>query len=139
MDKIIVNNYSLDTEQLKPIFDNSKYSMIVAGAGSGKTLTLIGKVKYLLENKLLKPEEICMISFTNEAVFNLNENNQKNCGVDVAVFTFHKLALDILKQEHVSYQIAPPDLLSYTVQEFFQAKCFGNAFLIKKCYQVFDY
>ena len=139
MDKIIVNNYSLDTEQLKPIFDNPKYSMIVAGAGSGKTLTLIGKVKYLLENKLLKPEEICMISFTNEAVFNLKENIQKNCGVDVAVFTFHKLALDILKQEHVSYQIAPPDLLCYTVQEFFQAKCFGNAFLIKKCYQVFDY
>ena len=139
MDKIIVNNYSLDTEQLKPIFDNPKYSMIVAGAGSGKTLTLIGKVKYLLENKLLKPEEICMISFTNEAVFNLKENIQKNCQVEIPVFTFHKLALDILKKENISYQIAKPDFLEYTIDEFFQAKCFHNPFLIKKCYQVFDY
>lgn len=139
MNNIIVNNYSLDSEQLKPILEQAKYSIIIAGAGSGKTLTLIGKVKYLLENHLLKPEEICMVSFTNEAIRDLQKNIQKNCKAEVPVFTFHKLALDILKKEHISYQIAQEDFLSYTIDEFFQAKCFGNAFLIKKCYQVFDY
>lgn len=139
MGKIIVNNYPLDKEQLKPILDHPKYSIIIAGAGSGKTITLIGKVKYLLENKLLKPEEICMISFTNEAVCNLQKNILKNCGVEIPIFTFHKLALHILKQEHIPYQIATPDLLPYVIHEFFQSKCFGNKFLIKKCYQVFDY
>ena len=139
MDKIIVNNYPLDKEQLKPILDHPKYSMIIAGAGSGKTMTLIGKVKYLLENQLFQPEEICMISFTNEAVCNLQKNILKNCGVEVPIFTFHKLALHILKQEHSSYQIAPTELLSYIIQEFFRSKCFGNKFLIKKCYQIFEY
>ena len=42
MTKITVNNYDLDEEQLKPILENAKYSLIIAGAGSGKTLTLIG-------------------------------------------------------------------------------------------------
>ena len=67
MKKIMVNGYSLDEEQLKPVLENAKYSLIIAGAGSGKTLTLIGKIKYMLENHLIKPEEICTISFTNEA------------------------------------------------------------------------
>ena len=54
MKEIIVNGYPLDKEQLKPIIENQKYSLIIAGAGSGKTLTLIGKIKYLLENNIYK-------------------------------------------------------------------------------------
>ena len=99
MIKIIVNNYELDEEQLKPVLENAKYSLIIAGAGSGKTLTLIGKIKYMLDNQLIKPEEICTISFTNEATNNLKQNIFKNCHVDVPTFTFHKLALDILKKD----------------------------------------
>ena len=138
MTKITVNNYDLDEEQLKPVLENAKYSLIIAGAGSGKTLTLIGKIKYMLDNQLIKPEEICTISFTNEATNNLKKNIIKNCHVEVPTFTFHKLALDILKKEHVSYKIARPDLLEFTIQEFFETKCFGNTFLIKKCYKIFD-
>ena len=128
----------LDEEQLKPVLENAKYSLIIAGAGSGKTLTLIGKIKYMLENQLINPQEICRISFTNEATNNLKKNILKNCHVEVPTFTFHKLALDILKKEHVSYKIARPDLLEFTIQEFFETKCFGNTFLIKKCYKIFD-
>ncbi len=138
MNKITVNNYDLDEEQLKPILENAKYSLIIAGAGSGKTLTLIGKIKYLLENNLFKPEEICTISFTNEATNNLKKNILKNCGLEVPTFTFHKLALDILKRAQIHYTIATPDLLEFTADEFFQTKCFGNNFLAKKCYKIFD-
>lgn len=138
MTKITVNNYELDEEQLKPVLDNAKYSLIIAGAGSGKTLTLIGKIKYMLENKFIKPEEICTISFTNEATNNLKKNILKNCLVEVPTFTFHKLALNILKANNVTYKIANDNLLDFTIQEFFEAKCFDNKFLIKKCYSVFD-
>lgn len=138
MIKIIVNNYELDEEQLKPVLENTKYSLIIAGAGSGKTLTLIGKIKYMLENQLIQPEEICTISFTNEATNNLKQNIFKNCHVDVPTFTFHKLALDILKKEKIFYTIAKPDLLEFTIDEFFQTKCFGNSFLAKKCYKILD-
>lgn len=62
MSEITINNYKLDEEQLKPILENPKYSLIVAGAGSGKTLTILGKIKYLLDNHILKPDEICALS-----------------------------------------------------------------------------
>ena len=138
MKKIIVNGYELDDEQLKPVLDNPHYSLIIAGAGSGKTLTLIGKIKYLLENNLAKPEEICAISFTNEATNNLKQNIWKNCQVSVVTKTFHKLALWILKEAKITYAIAPESLLSFVIEEFFQTECFNNSFLKRKCYKIFN-
>lgn len=128
MNEITINNYKLDEEQLRPILDNPKYSLIVAGAGSGKTLTIIGKIKYLIDNHLLKPNEICALSFTNEAVKNLNNNIIKNCQVEVPTFTFHKLALTIL--EHNEYQVLASDYLTYLIDEFFKTFCDDNKQLL---------
>lgn len=136
-EKIIVNGYELDEQQLASVIENKKYSLIIAGAGSGKTLTLIGKIKYLLDNSILKPDEICCISFTNEATNNLRESIFKNCNVELSVFTFHKLALTILKDSDIQYNIAASDLLSYIIDEFFFSKCFGNILLQNMVYKIF--
>ena len=135
--KIIINGYALDDEQLKPVIENQKYSLIIAGAGSGKTLTLIGKIKYLLENNIYKKDEICCISFTNEATNNLRNNIIKNCKVEVPTYTFHKLALEILQQENIEYKISSPTLLNEIIDEFFSSKCFGNNTLQKIIYKKF--
>ena len=90
--------------------------MVVAGAGSGKTLTIIGKIKYLIEVKKLDYKEILCISFTNEAVTNLKEKLNLN----IECYTFHKLALEILRDNHVYYQVASSDFLEYTVNEYFE-------------------
>jgi len=135
MNHLTINGYPLDEEQLKPILEDEKYSLIIAGAGSGKTLTLIGKIKYLLETKKCQKEEICCISFTNEAANNLSRNIEKNCHQKVNTFTFHKLALEILKDKN--YQIANPKLLDETIDEFFYSKCFGNKFLQNIIYKSF--
>ena len=88
-----INGFSLDKEQRAAILTKSKYSIIVAGAGSGKTLTMIGKVKYLTEVKKVNPKHILCISFTNEATLSLK---QKLNIPDIDVLTFHKLAIKIL-------------------------------------------
>ena len=44
-----INGYALDAQQRASILNAKKYSLIVAGAGSGKTLTLVGKIKYLIK------------------------------------------------------------------------------------------
>ena len=56
-DFFIINGYPLDNQQIKAIINAGKYSLIVAGAGSGKTLTMIGKIKYLLEVKKLNQKK----------------------------------------------------------------------------------
>ena len=49
-----INGYKLDINQRKIITDNKTNILVVAGAGSGKTLTIVGKIKYLIEKLGLK-------------------------------------------------------------------------------------
>ena len=64
----IDKNINLDVEQRIAILTEEDYSMIIAGAGSGKTTTMAAKVKYLVERLNVNPEEIMLISYTNKAV-----------------------------------------------------------------------
>ncbi len=65
-----INGKSLDKYQKRVIIDDTREILVVASAGSGKTLTIIGKVKYLIEMKGYKENEILCLSFTNETVNN---------------------------------------------------------------------
>ena len=105
----------LDKYQKKVVLDNSDRLLVVAGAGSGKTLTIIAKVKYLIERCGIKEREILCLSFTNETVNNLKDKVKYN----VDVLTFHKLALRILENNGFSYKISSDTLINYIVNEFF--------------------
>lgn len=132
-DFFIINGYLLDEQQRNAILNAEKYSLIVAGAGSGKTLTMIGKIKYLLEIKHVKPEEILCISFTNESVKSLKEKikNEK-----IHIFTFHKLAMHILKEEEEFFEIALDTYLNQTIKAFFEEKIWDNSFLKKQFFKL---
>ena len=114
--KIIIDNKTLDKYQKKAVLCNKDNYLVIAGAGSGKTLTIIAKIKYLIENSY-KENEILCISFTNETVNSIKEKLIAN-NLDIAVLTFHKLSLRILNNK---YKIAPQDLLKYTIDEFFES------------------
>ena len=105
----------LDKYQKKVVLDNSNRLLVVAGAGSGKTLTITAKVKYLIEREGYQENEILCLSFTNEAVNNLTERLNYN----VKVLTFHKLALEILKENNFYYQISNDTLINYITNELF--------------------
>lgn len=62
----IDSNIHLDEEQRKAILIDEDYSLIVAGAGSGKTTTMAAKVKYLIEKKHVSPKDIILLSFTKK-------------------------------------------------------------------------
>lgn len=59
-----------DKYQLDAIKSN-KNTLLIAGAGAGKTFTIIEKIKYLINEKNIKPCEILVISFTNKSVNDL--------------------------------------------------------------------
>ena len=69
--------------------------LIIAGAGTGKTTTIVGRIAYFIQNKGASPESILALTFTNDAAKQL-----KNKLVDVIgepgnlidVCTFHSFA-----------------------------------------------
>ena len=73
----IDKNIILDEEQKNVILDESQNLIVIAGAGTGKTTTISAKVKYLVDIKKVKAEEILIISFTNKAINELKERIKK--------------------------------------------------------------
>jgi DNA helicase-4 len=91
-----VEGKSLDGQQRKAILVDEDNSLIIAGAGSGKTTTIAGKVKYLTEKLNIKPKNILLISFTRKSADEMKERIFENMDINIAVKTFHKLGLDII-------------------------------------------
>jgi len=87
----------LTSKQKEAIIRNDNRVLTVAGAGTGKTSTVIGKVKYLLDRQWCKPEEILLLSFSKDAVKELEKRLKENNNDAVNTMTFHKLGLEIIK------------------------------------------
>lgn len=88
----------LDDEQRRVVLSDEDYTLVIAGAGAGKTTTVAAKVKYLVEKKNIKPQEILVISFTNKAVGELKDKINKDLKIDCPVTTFHKAGYAICKR-----------------------------------------
>ena len=56
-----ISGYILDKQQQDIVLDNSNYLLVVAGAGSGKTLTILGKIHYLVKYRNILSEEILFL------------------------------------------------------------------------------
>lgn len=85
--------YPLDKQQRRSIVSEEDNCLVVSSAGSGKTSSIVGKVKYLTEIKGVAPERILLISYTNKAAAELTERMATN---GLKGYTFHKLAIDII-------------------------------------------
>ena len=114
-----INGYPLDEYQSRVVLSEEQKTLVVAGAGSGKSLTIIGKIVYLIKVKNVNPKDILCISFTNDATINLKKNIKKNYNFDLDIYTFHKLALTILQDNKEEYEIAPDDFLNNVIDNFF--------------------
>ena len=76
--------------------------VILAGAGTGKTYTIVEKIKHLIANKVYAPERIVCITFSNEAANNLLSRVQKfvnlENGKEPIIKTFHAFSADLLRR-----------------------------------------
>ena len=106
-----VENHPLDKEQRKSIYDPARFNLTVAGAGSGKTTTILGKILYLLQSSFASPPEILVLSFTHDSAKELRERFsreyyqafaeqillRKSPPLNITIETFHSLALKLLR------------------------------------------
>ena len=93
-----IEGKSLDDQQRSAILTDEYSNLVIAGAGSGKTLTIIGKIKYLIEVKKVNPDEILLLSFTKKTVKELNERLVE-LDIGAIATTFHKLGYNIIKNQ----------------------------------------
>lgn len=91
-----VNGCVLDYLQVKSVITCENNNLVIAGAGSGKTLTIVAKVRYLLEKFSINPDEILLVSFTNKACDELSEKISRSLNTDVRAKTFHVLGNEII-------------------------------------------
>lgn len=120
-----IGNKSLDDCQRNIVLNESKALLVVAGAGSGKTFTILGKIKYLIEYKKIDASKILCISLTNDTVNNL-KSKLLNLGFNIDVKTFHKLGLDILKKYNKNISICDDNYLDFIIEEYFLSYIFNK-------------
>lgn len=122
LDYKFVEGYSLDRQQVESIENDSQNTLVVAGAGTGKTTTIIGKVKWIL-NRWIREKcnipRILVISFTHATRIELEKrilaeilNNDEifkiyHPGVFLMIETFHSLALKIVKETRQNMRAGP--------------------------------
>lgn len=88
-----VEGRKLDGQQRTAVVTDEDNNLVIAGAGSGKTTTIVGKVNYVLDRYKVSPDEILLISFTNKSAATLAGRININ-GVEAK--TFHKFGKDII-------------------------------------------
>ncbi len=97
MYKGVDDNIHLDEEQIKAILSEEDYSLIIAGAGTGKTTTMAAKVKYLVDIKGVDPSKILVMSYTKKATLELEKRIVNDFNIPAFVTTFHSLGYTYIK------------------------------------------
>lgn len=123
----------LDDEQRKVVLSDEDYTLVIAGAGAGKTTTVSAKVKYLVEKKNIKPEEILVISYTNKAVGELQDKINKGLKINCPVTTFHKAGYAILrKQDSAPKRVVDQGFMYHVINNYLKGNILENPELVEK-------
>jgi DNA helicase II / ATP-dependent DNA helicase PcrA len=89
-------------QQKKAVEHNSGPLLIIAGAGTGKTAVVTGRILYLLRKKLAKPSEILALTFMEKAANEMIERVDLEMPLgyeEVSISTFHSFCDRVLRQE----------------------------------------
>lgn len=103
---------SLNPSQVQAVIHKDGPCMVLAGPGSGKTLTITKRIEYLIGKHHVSPEEILVITFTKAASVEMKERFVRLCGQKagpVTFGTFHGIYYGILKW---AYRMNASNILS---------------------------
>ena len=94
----------LNPEQAYAVRCTSPRIAVKAGPGTGKTKTLVSRLRYLLEYRKVRPSDITAVTFTNQAAAEMRERIERETGKKQAaramqIGTFHAICLEFLKAQ----------------------------------------
>lgn len=139
MFKEIDSNIILDEEQRTAIIMDEDYSLVIAGAGSGKTTTMAAKVKYLIEKCNVSPKKIILLAFTKKAASELDARINLDFKLNVEVLTFHKLGMQFIRKIFDKPVKIVGDATSYEIiSEYVKNEIFPNKQKLLQFINVFN-
>jgi DNA helicase IV len=95
----------LSEEQVIAATSHAKETLVVAGAGSGKTFVLVGRAKYLVGSERTTEDKILMLAYNKDAAEELSLRT-KNSGISVTASTFHAFGGKVINGPDVRTAVA---------------------------------
>ena len=109
----------LDEDQRRVVLCDEDYTLVVAGAGAGKTMTVAAKIRYLVTCRHVDPSRILVITFTRRAVEELRDRIQKSMGISCPIATFHSTGNAILHHvDTLPFRVADDRMLWATIRNY---------------------
>lgn len=137
--KVVDPAIILDEDQRKVVLTDEDYSLVIAGAGAGKTTTVAAKVKYLVDRQGVDPSQILVVSFTNKAVNELKEKIQGALGVECPIATFHSTGNAIIHKHspEEKLNIVDNSRLYFVIRDYFRGSILQNESVVNKLIMFF--
>jgi len=135
MYKDVDPNIVLDDDQINAIINDNPAVLILAGAGTGKTTTMVAKVKYLVDIKHVDPSKILVISYTRKAVDELRDIINDKFDINSEVTTFHSLAYKYVRNLFINKKCGVVD---YNFKEKVFYDYINEKFKTKKVKELID-
>ena len=108
---VSVDPDALDPEQAAAATAPDGGAVVMAGAGTGKTRTLVARVLHLVTRRGVPPQEIVCVTFTNKAAGELRQRVAARLGPEVSrllsVGTFHSLSARMLRRHARRFGLTP--------------------------------
>lgn len=140
MYKDIDSTIELDDDQIKAILTDEDYTLILAGAGTGKTTTIAAKVKYLVDIKHIEPSKIVVMSYTKKATEELENRICIDFGIPAYVTTFHSLGLAHIREifKDKKCYVVDQELRNKIFIDYFKSKIFPDKNVVKEVMSLFN-
>lgn len=89
----------LTTRQVESVVTEEDATLVVAGAGTGKTSSVVGKIGYLLNANIAKPNSILALAFNRDAAKEMRERVEQKTGHKIEIRTFHSYGKFLIEND----------------------------------------
>ena len=116
-----ISRYGLTDEQAKAIATDEDVTLVLAGAGTGKTVVITAKIAHLVRNQGVPPEHILVLAFNRDAAQEIRDRLPQDLQ-GANVLTFHAFGLQVIASQGqaptISTMASDPFALTRTMEAF---------------------